>query len=157
MGLILNEIGELLRTTREDSGVSIDEASNDLEIKTLVLENIEDGNIGCFKDIFVLKESEYHLGNDRPLERTTLGPSSTIFVGFVVFKDGTLIHINRCVTILSIDTDEQTATVFTTTGSRTASHAPSARRRRRRRCGGRSGVWAGRTGDSARRGAKCGS
>ncbi len=56
----MNEIGELLRTTREDSGVSIDEASNDLEIKTLVLENIEDGNIGCFKDIFVLKDDIYN-------------------------------------------------------------------------------------------------
>ena len=52
----MNEIGELLRTTREESGVSIEEASGDLEIKTLVLENIEDGNIGCFKDIFALKE-----------------------------------------------------------------------------------------------------
>jgi len=32
-------------------------------------------------EILVLKESEYHLGNDRPLERTTRGPSSTILVG----------------------------------------------------------------------------
>jgi len=55
----LNEIGELLRTTREESGVSLEEASGDLEIKTLVLENIEDGNIGCFKDIFVLKDYIY--------------------------------------------------------------------------------------------------
>lgn len=52
----MNEIGELLRTTRESSGVSLEEASSDLEIKTLILENIEDGNIGCFKDIFVLKD-----------------------------------------------------------------------------------------------------
>ena len=52
----MNEIGELLRTTREESGVSLEEASNDLEIKTIVLENIEAGNIGCFKDIFALKE-----------------------------------------------------------------------------------------------------
>ena len=52
----MNEIGELLRTTRENSGVSLEEASVDLDIKTLVLENIEDGNIGCFKDIFALKE-----------------------------------------------------------------------------------------------------
>ncbi len=51
----MNEIGNLLRLTREQSGVSIEEASGDLEIKTLILENIEDGNIGCFKDIFVLK------------------------------------------------------------------------------------------------------
>lgn len=52
----MDEIGELLRTTRENSGVSLEEASSDLEIKTLILENIEDGNIGCFKDIFVLKD-----------------------------------------------------------------------------------------------------
>ncbi|MBQ8659751.1 MAG: helix-turn-helix domain-containing protein [Bacilli bacterium] len=56
----MNEIGELLRQTREDSGVSLEEASSDLEIKTLILENIEDGNIGCFKDIFVLKEYIYN-------------------------------------------------------------------------------------------------
>lgn len=56
----MNEIGELLRQTREDSGVSLEEASGDLEIKTLILENIEDGNIGCFKDIFVLKEYIYN-------------------------------------------------------------------------------------------------
>ena len=55
----MNEIGELLRTTRENSGVSLEEASGDLEIKTLILENIEDGNIGCFKDIFALKQNIY--------------------------------------------------------------------------------------------------
>ena len=33
-------------------------------------------------EIFVLNESEYHFGNDRPLDSTTLGPSSTILVGF---------------------------------------------------------------------------
>ena len=55
----MNEIGELLRTTRESSGVSLEEASGDLEIKTLILENIEDGNIGCFKDIFALKQNIY--------------------------------------------------------------------------------------------------
>ena len=52
----MNEIGELLRTTRENSGVSLEEASADLDIKQLILENIEDGNMGCFKDIFTLKE-----------------------------------------------------------------------------------------------------
>jgi len=52
----LNEIGELLKNTRENSGVSLEEASTDLDIKPLILENIENGNIGCFKDIFALKE-----------------------------------------------------------------------------------------------------
>lgn len=56
----MNEIGELFRVTREASGVSIDEASKDLDIKEVILENIEDGNIGCFKDIFVLKDYIYN-------------------------------------------------------------------------------------------------
>ena len=50
------EIGELLRSTRESAGVSLEEASSDLDIKPIILENIENGNIGCFKDIFVLKD-----------------------------------------------------------------------------------------------------
>ncbi|MDD4734325.1 MAG: helix-turn-helix domain-containing protein [Bacilli bacterium] len=52
----LIEIGEILSTTRESSGVSLEEVSKDLEIPLLVLEQIEEGNIGSFKDIFVLKE-----------------------------------------------------------------------------------------------------
>ena len=52
----MNEIGTMLKSTREDSGVSLEEASEDLKIKALILENIEEGNIGCFKDIFVLKD-----------------------------------------------------------------------------------------------------
>ena len=56
----MNEIGELFRVTREDAGVSITEASKDLDIKEVVLENIEDGNIGSFKDIYVLKDYIYN-------------------------------------------------------------------------------------------------
>lgn len=52
----MDEIGSILKTTRESSGVSIEEASKDIDIKIEILENIEDGKIGCFKDIFVLKE-----------------------------------------------------------------------------------------------------
>lgn len=56
----MNEIGELFRVTREEAGVSIAEASKDLDIKEVILENIEEGNIGCFKDIFVLKDYIYN-------------------------------------------------------------------------------------------------
>lgn len=56
----MNEIGTLFRVTREEAGVSIAEASKDLDIKEVILENIEDGNIGCFKDIFVLKDYIYN-------------------------------------------------------------------------------------------------
>ena len=38
------------------SGLTWDEVSKDLEIPVLSLEQIEDGNIGAFKDIFVLKD-----------------------------------------------------------------------------------------------------
>lgn len=52
----MNEISEVLKSTREMSGVSLDEVSKDLEIPLLTLEQIEEGNIGAFKDIFELKE-----------------------------------------------------------------------------------------------------
>ncbi len=52
----MNEIGLQLKLTREKTGVKLEEVSEDLNIKVLELENIEEGNIGCFKDIFVLKD-----------------------------------------------------------------------------------------------------
>lgn len=52
----MNEIGIMLRGAREASGVSLEEASEDLKIKTAILNNIEEGNMGCFKDIFELKD-----------------------------------------------------------------------------------------------------
>ncbi len=52
----MNEIGETLKITRESSGVSLNEASKDLNIKIEILQNIEDGKSGAFKDIFELKE-----------------------------------------------------------------------------------------------------
>ena len=52
----MDNIGSLLRQTRESSGVSIKEASTDLSIDENYLLNIEEGKIGCFKDIFALKD-----------------------------------------------------------------------------------------------------
>lgn len=48
-------IGKDLKEARESSGVSIEEAANDLNIKEAVLINLEEGSIGCFKDITELK------------------------------------------------------------------------------------------------------
>lgn len=53
----MNEIGEELQFARESSGVSLAEACKDLNIKVEILENIEDGRTGAFKDIFELKEN----------------------------------------------------------------------------------------------------
>ena len=52
----MDNIGSLLKQTRESSGVSIKEASTDLSIDENYLLNIEEGKIGCFKDIFALKD-----------------------------------------------------------------------------------------------------
>ena len=52
----MNELGEMLKSARESSGVSLNEASKDLDIKVEMLENIEDGRTGAFKNIFELKE-----------------------------------------------------------------------------------------------------
>ncbi len=52
----MNEIGLMLRGARESNGVSLEEASLDLKIKPAILNNIEEGNMGCFKDIFELKD-----------------------------------------------------------------------------------------------------
>lgn len=52
----MDSIGSILKNTREQSGVSIKEASEDLNINAGFLLNIEEGKIGCFKDIFELKE-----------------------------------------------------------------------------------------------------
>lgn len=50
------EIGQSLREARISSGVTLQEASRDLNIKDVILENIEEGSIGCFKDIYELKD-----------------------------------------------------------------------------------------------------
>lgn len=56
----MEEIAELLRETREESGIGLEEVSKDLEISEIILKNIEEGKIGAFKDIFILKE---HISN----------------------------------------------------------------------------------------------
>ncbi len=55
--LNMKEIGEKLREARKQNGVSIEEASDDLKINLLELENLENGNYKAFKDIYDLKNS----------------------------------------------------------------------------------------------------
>lgn len=54
--IILKEIGEYLRDERRKNGVSINEASEDLNVNSSLIEAIEDGNSKAFKDIFELKD-----------------------------------------------------------------------------------------------------
>lgn len=51
----MKEIGEELKNTRELQGVSVEEAAADLNIRASQIENIEEGNLKSFKDVFYLK------------------------------------------------------------------------------------------------------
>ena len=51
----MNEIGSDFKLARKSSSVTIEEASSDTGIPETALEQIEEGNIGSFKDIFLLK------------------------------------------------------------------------------------------------------
>lgn len=52
----MKEIGEFLKSARINNGVSLEEAAEDLNLSVNQLENIEDGNIRAFKDVFALRE-----------------------------------------------------------------------------------------------------
>ena len=52
-------IGEKLKTSREEKGLSLEEVSEDLKIEVKDLKNIESGNRNNFEDIFVLKNYIY--------------------------------------------------------------------------------------------------
>ena len=51
----MKEIGEQLKNAREEKGVTIEEASEDLNVKLSQIQNIEDGNMKVFKDVYYLK------------------------------------------------------------------------------------------------------
>ena len=52
----MKELGEYLKHTRVNNGVSLAEAAEDLELSTSQLENIESGNVRAFKDVYNLKQ-----------------------------------------------------------------------------------------------------
>ena len=51
----MKEIGEELKSAREEHGGSVEEAAEDLNIRVSQIENIEAGNLKVFKDVFYLK------------------------------------------------------------------------------------------------------
>ncbi|MBR4672032.1 MAG: helix-turn-helix domain-containing protein [Bacilli bacterium] len=52
----MKELGEYLKETRMNNGVSIDEAAQDLNIDGFLLESIEEGNTRAFKDVLSMKD-----------------------------------------------------------------------------------------------------
>ncbi len=55
----MKEIGEKLKTSREESGLSLEEVSGDIKIDIKSLENIEQGNKMAFTDNYELKKNIY--------------------------------------------------------------------------------------------------
>ena len=53
----MKELGEYLKRTRINNGVSLTEACEDLDFSTSHLENIESGNVRAFKDVYELRDS----------------------------------------------------------------------------------------------------
>ena len=53
----MKEIGQSFKEARETIGISKEEVIKDLNITESQLENLEDGNINAFKDVFFLKET----------------------------------------------------------------------------------------------------
>lgn len=51
----MKEIGEKLKSTRENIGISIEEAAEDLKLLPVRSADLEEGNIETFQDVFSLK------------------------------------------------------------------------------------------------------
>lgn len=51
----MKDIGEKLKEARESIGVSIEEVAEDLKLRPSQIENIENGNVEAFQDVFYLK------------------------------------------------------------------------------------------------------
>lgn len=49
-------LGNMLKEARINNGVSMKEASEDLNLREVILQNIEEGNIGAFKDVHKLRD-----------------------------------------------------------------------------------------------------
>ena len=64
----MKEIGEKLKTAREEIGISLEEASTDLKIDEEQLNNLEMGNVDSFKDIinvkYLIRDYAKYLGLD---------------------------------------------------------------------------------------------
>ena len=51
----MKEIGEYLKASREEKGISIEEVSEDLKLDYFAIAQVEDGNKNVFKDIYELR------------------------------------------------------------------------------------------------------
>ena len=53
--IYVKDIGDKLKEARENIGISIEEAAEDLKLRPSQIEDIEQGNMDAFQDVFFLK------------------------------------------------------------------------------------------------------
>lgn len=51
----MKDIGERLKDTRESMGITLEEVSEDLKVEPLQIQQLEEGNMENFKDVYYLK------------------------------------------------------------------------------------------------------
>lgn len=51
----MKEIGEKLKDARESMGITLNEVSEDLKVEIIQIQNLEEGNMENFKDVYYLK------------------------------------------------------------------------------------------------------
>ena len=51
----MKDIGERLKETRESMGITLEEAAEDLKVELTQIQNLEEGNMENFKDVYYLK------------------------------------------------------------------------------------------------------
>ena len=82
----MKEIGEYLKSVRMNNGVGLEEASEDLNLSVVQLENIEEGNVRAFKDVFTLKELVRDYSKYLGVELDKIMDEFQQSVGFTIFR-----------------------------------------------------------------------
>ena len=74
----MKDIGSQFEEKRREIGIKLEEAASDLEITVAQLENLEDGNVNAFKDIFFLKELIKKYGSVKKIKEASIQELSQI-------------------------------------------------------------------------------
>ena len=88
----MKELGNYLKTARIKNGVSLTEVSEDLDLSTALLENIESGNVRAFKDVYELKEYI------KRYAKYLVNVFNILFLGLELFD---CMYLNTCLKIVS--------------------------------------------------------
>ena len=81
----MKEIGESFKEARETIGISKSEVVKDLNITESQLDNLEDGNVNAFKDVFFLKDIVKKYAKYLNLDEDEIIEKFNDFIFFILF------------------------------------------------------------------------